>query len=70
VTEVIIAVAKEVDQRRVVLSGGCFQNRYLIERMINNKDAKRQRGRNPLKIPLWCAVATGVLPERHACTTQ
>jgi hydrogenase maturation protein HypF len=32
--EIIVAVAKHVGQTRVVLSGGCFQNRYLIERSV------------------------------------
>jgi hydrogenase maturation protein HypF len=32
--EAIIAVAKRVGQQRVVLSGGCFQNRYLTERSV------------------------------------
>jgi hydrogenase maturation protein HypF len=32
--EIIIAVAKMIGQRRVVLSGGCFQNRYLTERAV------------------------------------
>jgi len=32
--EAIVAVARQVGQPRVVLSGGCFQNRYLTERSI------------------------------------
>ena len=32
--EAIVAVAKRVGQERVVLSGGCFQNRYLTERSV------------------------------------
>jgi hydrogenase maturation protein HypF len=32
--EAIVAVAKQIDQPRVVLSGGCFQNRYLTERTV------------------------------------
>jgi len=32
--EIIVAVANHVGQTRVVLSGGCFQNRYLIERSV------------------------------------
>ena len=32
--EAIIAIAKRVGQNRVVLSGGCFQNRYLTERAV------------------------------------
>jgi hydrogenase maturation protein HypF len=32
--EAILAIAKRVGQSRVVLSGGCFQNRYLTERAV------------------------------------
>ena len=32
--EAIVAVAKRFAQNRVVLSGGCFQNRYLTERAV------------------------------------
>ena len=32
--EMIVAVAQRVEQERVVLSGGCFQNRYLTERTV------------------------------------
>ena len=32
--ESIVAVAKEVGEQRVALSGGCFQNRYLTERVV------------------------------------
>jgi hydrogenase maturation protein HypF len=32
--EMIIAVARHVDEPRVALTGGCFQNRYLLERTI------------------------------------
>jgi hydrogenase maturation protein HypF len=32
--EIIVAVAKKIGQPRVVLSGGCFQNRYLTERAV------------------------------------
>ena len=33
--EAIVSVAKFVGQERVVLSGGCFQNRYLTERAVH-----------------------------------
>jgi hydrogenase maturation protein HypF len=33
-SEVIVDVAKRVEEDRVVLSGGCFQNKYLTERTI------------------------------------
>ncbi len=38
--EAIIAVAKLVGQKRVVLSGGCFQNRYLTERAVRRLQAE------------------------------
>ena len=33
--DVILAIAQRCNQSKVVLSGGCFQNRYLTERVIN-----------------------------------
>ena len=33
--EIIVSVSKKVGEKRVVLSGGCFQNKYLIEKTIN-----------------------------------
>jgi hydrogenase maturation protein HypF len=32
--EMIVAVARRTDEARVVLTGGCFQNRYLTERAV------------------------------------
>ena len=32
--ESVVAVAKKIGETRVVLSGGCFQNRYLTERTV------------------------------------
>lgn len=32
--EMIVAVAQQIGEQRVVLTGGCFQNKYLIERAI------------------------------------
>ena len=32
--EIMVAVARRTGQERVVLSGGCFQNRYLTERAV------------------------------------
>jgi hydrogenase maturation protein HypF len=32
--EIIVAVAMKIKQNRVVLSGGCFQNKYLTERTV------------------------------------
>jgi hydrogenase maturation protein HypF len=38
--EGIVAVAKHAGQNRVVLSGGCFQNRYLTERVVRRLSAE------------------------------
>ncbi len=38
--EAIVAVAKHAGQNRVVLSGGCFQNRYLTERTVRRLQAE------------------------------
>jgi hydrogenase maturation protein HypF len=40
----IVALARRVDERRVVLSGGCFQNKYLLERTVS---ALREAGFSP-----------------------
>lgn len=33
-TEMIVAVARQIGENKVALTGGCFQNRYLLERTI------------------------------------
>jgi hydrogenase maturation protein HypF len=33
--EIIVEVAQKVGESKVLLTGGCFQNRYLIERAVN-----------------------------------
>ncbi len=38
--EMIVAVAQKISQQKVVLSGGCFQNRYLAERTIDRLSAE------------------------------
>jgi len=42
--EVIVAVAEHIDQPRVILTGGCFQNRHLTERTVTRL---RQQGFRP-----------------------
>jgi hydrogenase maturation protein HypF len=39
--ESVVAVAKKIGENRVVLSGGCFQNRYLTERTVARLRAER-----------------------------
>lgn len=38
--EGIVAVARRVEEERVVLTGGCFQNRYLTERAVRRLRAE------------------------------
>ena len=42
--EVIVAMAKKAGEERVVMSGGCFQNRYLTERTVKRL---REEGYRP-----------------------
>jgi hydrogenase maturation protein HypF len=44
--EVIVTVAKRIGQKRIVLSGGCFQNCYLAERTV-------MRAREEGFLPYW-----------------
>ncbi len=39
--EVVVEVARRFGQHRVALSGGCFQNRYLTERIVNRLRAEK-----------------------------
>jgi hydrogenase maturation protein HypF len=39
--EAVIEIAKRFDQSRVALSGGCFQNRYLTERVVTRLRAEK-----------------------------
>jgi hydrogenase maturation protein HypF len=44
--ETIVTVARRIAEERVVLTGGCFQNKYLIERTI-------ERLRSEGHVPVW-----------------
>jgi hydrogenase maturation protein HypF len=44
--EAVVAVAKRMGEKRVAISGGCFQNRYLTERMVT-------RLREEMFSPYW-----------------
>ena len=41
--EIIVALAERVGEERIVLTGGCFQNKYLTERAVRRLQAKRFR---------------------------
>jgi hydrogenase maturation protein HypF len=49
--EGIIAVARQVGQERVALSGGCFQNRYLTERAVRRLRAEGFRAYWHQRVP-------------------
>jgi hydrogenase maturation protein HypF len=38
--EVIMKMARRIEEEKVVLSGGCFQNRYLLERSVQRLEAE------------------------------
>jgi hydrogenase maturation protein HypF len=38
--EMMVAVAQQIGEQRVILTGGCFQNKYLIERAIQRLRAE------------------------------
>ncbi len=49
--EAIVAVAKHVGEERVALTGGCFQNQYLIERAVMRLSYEGFRPYWPQRIP-------------------
>jgi hydrogenase maturation protein HypF len=50
-TEIIVAVARKVEVPRIILTGGCFQNRYLIERAIARLQAAGFKPYWPHRVP-------------------
>jgi hydrogenase maturation protein HypF len=38
--QIIVEIAKQIGEKRVVLSGGCFQNKYLTERTVRRLEAE------------------------------
>ncbi|MEP7248687.1 MAG: carbamoyltransferase HypF [Spartobacteria bacterium] len=49
--DAILAVARHFAQTKVALSGGCFQNRYLTERVINQLRAEGFQPYWPQRVP-------------------
>jgi hydrogenase maturation protein HypF len=37
--EIIVEIAQKIGREKILLTGGCFQNRYLTERTINRLQA-------------------------------
>ena len=38
--EIIVAVARRIAEQRVVLTGGCFQNKYLLEHAVRKTGSR------------------------------
>lgn len=73
-TAIIIAVAKRIGEEKVVLSGGCFQNKYLTERTVQALESKHLRPYWHQRVPpndgglaLGQAVAAGFLQMESSC---
>lgn len=73
-TAIVIAVAKRIGEERVVLSGGCFQNKYLTERTVQALESKHLRPYWHQRVPpndgglaLGQAVAAGFLQMESSC---
>jgi len=49
--EAIVAVARRFGPTRVALSGGCFQNRYLLERTVTRLRAEKFQPYWPQRVP-------------------
>jgi hydrogenase maturation protein HypF len=49
--EAVVEVAKRIGEERVVLSGGCFQNRYLTERAVRRLQAEGFRAYWHQRVP-------------------
>jgi len=64
--EIIVDVSKRVDEKRVVLTGGCFQNKYLTERTVRRLEEEGFRPYWHQRVPpndggialgqIWAAV--------------
>jgi hydrogenase maturation protein HypF len=49
--EAVVGIAKRIGRERVVLSGGCFQNRYLTERAVGRLQAEGFRAYWHQRVP-------------------
>ncbi len=77
--EAVVTVAAHVGLERVVLSGGCFQNRYLLERTVARLAAEGFRPCWPQRVPpndggialgQVVAVRWGITDAREECKMQ
>ena len=73
--QAVVSVAERIGQERVVLSGGCFQNKYLTERAVRRLEARGFRPYWHQRVPpndggiaLGQAAVAARLLERDAST--
>jgi len=67
-SDCIVAIAQRVGEARIVLSGGCFQNRYLTERTIEKLRAANFRPYWHQRIPPNDGgISLGQIAAAHWC---
>ncbi|MBI5817982.1 MAG: carbamoyltransferase HypF [Verrucomicrobia bacterium] len=69
--EIIVAVARRVGREQVVLSGGCFQNRYLTERAVQRLEQEHFRAYWHQRVPPndgGIALGQVVAASRETCS--
>ena len=69
--EAVVEAAKKIGERRVILSGGCFQNRLLLERIVARLEAEGFDAVRHQRVPpndggiaLGQAVAAGLIASK------
>jgi hydrogenase maturation protein HypF len=75
--QIVLAVALRVQQQKVVLTGGCFQNRYLTERCVNLLRSAGFRAYWHQRVPpndggisLGQVIAAGRFAKQYSSATQ
>jgi hydrogenase maturation protein HypF len=69
--EMIVAVARRVGREQVVLSGGCFQNRYLTERAVRRLEEENFRAYWHQRVPPndgGIALGQAVAASKETCS--
>jgi hydrogenase maturation protein HypF len=70
-TEMIVAVARRAGREQVVLSGGCFQNRYLTERAVRRLEQENFRAYWHQRVPPndgGIALGQAVAVSKETCS--
>jgi hydrogenase maturation protein HypF len=75
--QIVLAVALRVKQQKVVLTGGCFQNRYLTERCVDLLQSAGFRAYWHQRVPpndggisLGQVIAAGRFAKQYTSATQ